>query len=72
MTITARLSLFDKKFLPVENPVEFLRAAKKRLGKPSRRKTSDGKIVYDFVHFFGFDKLTIIVDRPERRANIPI
>jgi len=33
-TVFARLSIFDEKFLPVENPPEFLRAAKKRLGKP--------------------------------------
>jgi len=70
MTITARLSLFDKKFLPVENPIEFLRAAKKRLGKPSRRKTWDGKTVYNFMYYF--DTITVIVDRPERRANIPV
>lgn len=63
----ARPSRFDKDFRPVENTLEVLRTAKKRLGKPTRILKSEKTITYWFDHFFGFDYFTIIVDRKAPR-----
>lgn len=59
----ARLSRFDKGFLPVENTLDFLRAARKRLGKPSRILKNEKNHEYWFGHFMGFDYITIVIDR---------
>lgn len=66
----ARRSRFDKDFRPVENTLEVLRAAKKRLGKPTRILKSEKTITYWFAHFFGFDYFTIIVDRKAPRDTV--
>lgn len=67
-----RPSRFDKGFRPVENTLEVLLAAKKRLGKPTRILKSDKTITYWFAHFFGFDYLTIIVDRKAPRDIVEV
>jgi len=56
-TVFARLSIFDEKFLPVENPPEFLRAAKKRLGKPYIERL-ENRTIYTFLAMF--DKVVVI------------
>lgn len=59
----ARLSRFDKEFRPVDNTLDFLRAARKKLGKLSRILKNENRHEYWFSHFLGFDYLAIIIDK---------
>lgn len=57
--VTARLSRFDRHYRDVIEPAQFLKAARRKLGKPVIRK-GEGFRAYSFSHNV-FDLLTVLI-----------